>query len=77
MPATQTQILDALLLYRLTGFPSARWNFSLADGSQIDTPGGIGQGVALTYSFPNTLPAYDVTAPPQTYCHAARQQRDI
>ena len=65
MPATQTQILDALLLYRLTGFPSARWNFPLAGGTQIDAPGGIGQGVALTYSFPNTLPAYDVTSPPQ------------
>ena len=58
MPATQTQVLDALLEYRL-GFIGARWNFPAAVGSLLSAPGGIGTAVALTYSFPTSLPAYD------------------
>ena len=58
MPATQTEILDALLFFR-TGFIGLRWNFTLAVGTAEAAPGGTGQGVALTYTFPTALPAYN------------------
>lgn len=60
MTATQPQILDALLTYRQgLEFIGARWNFIYAAGDSIAAPGGIGEGVALTFSFPIALPAYD------------------
>lgn len=62
MAATQSQILDALLNYRL-GYIGDRWNFFLAVGSTEAAPGGIGQGLALTFSFPTTLPSYDAGLP--------------
>jgi Ca2+-binding RTX toxin-like protein len=61
MPATQSQILDALLEFRL-GFAGVRWNFPLAVGTPVSAPGGVGQAVALSFSFPSVLPAYDAGA---------------
>ena len=58
MPATQSQILDALLYFRL-GSSGVRWNFPLAVGTPVSAPGGVGQAVALGFSFPSALPAYD------------------
>ncbi len=58
MPATQSEILDALLGFRLES-PSFRWNFPLAIGTPISAPGGVGQAVSLTFSFRSTLPSYD------------------
>ncbi len=63
MPASQSEILDALLFFRTGGAISLRWNFSLAEGTNTAAPGGIGQGVALTYTFPTTLPSYDAGIP--------------
>ena len=48
----------------LNGIPSARWNFPLAVGSSLDSPAGLGQPAALTYSFVQTPPSYyDSTDP--------------
>ena len=57
MASTQSQILDAMLNFRL-GYIADRWNFVDAVGTLTSAPGGIGNGAALTYSFPTTLPAY-------------------
>jgi serralysin len=52
---TTTNPLDALLAIR-DGYLQARWNFPLADGTPVASPGGIGHAVTLTYSFPATEP---------------------
>ena len=41
-----------------TATPDARWNFVEAVGTPVEHPGGLGNGVSLTYSFLETLPAY-------------------
>ncbi|MBL8338310.1 MAG: M10 family metallopeptidase, partial [Rhodoferax sp.] len=58
MASTTSQILDAMLNFRL-GYIGDRWNFVNAVGTSTAAPGGIGTGVALTFSFPTSLPAYD------------------
>ncbi|MCE3271203.1 MAG: hypothetical protein K0S57_1600 [Ramlibacter sp.] len=52
---TTTNPLDALVASR-DGYLDARWNFPLADGTPVASPGGIGQAVTITYSFPDTAP---------------------
>lgn len=52
-----TDALDTLLFIR-DGYADARWNFADAVGTHVDTPGGLGNGVSLTYSFLESLPAY-------------------
>ncbi|MCD6076483.1 MAG: hypothetical protein K0R89_421 [Ramlibacter sp.] len=52
---TTNNPLDALLAIR-DGYLQARWNFPQADGTPVSSPGGIGQAVTLTYSFPSTAP---------------------
>lgn len=53
---TTTNPLDALVASR-DGYLQARWNFPLADNTPVAAPGGIGQAVSLTYSFPATAPS--------------------
>jgi hypothetical protein len=53
MATTTTNPLDALVASR-DGYLQARWNFPLADGTPVASPGGIGQAVSLSYSFPAT-----------------------
>jgi serralysin len=53
---TTTNPLDALLAIR-EGYLQARWNFPLAEGSKVASPGGIGQAVTINYSFPETAPS--------------------
>jgi Ca2+-binding RTX toxin-like protein len=52
-----TNALDGLLFIR-DGYASARWNFPDAVGTQVSSPGGIGNSVSLTYSFIVSAPAY-------------------
>lgn len=52
---TTTNPIDALVASR-DGYLQARWNFPLADGTPVASPGGIGRAVSLTYSFPATGP---------------------
>lgn len=52
---TTTNPLDALVASR-DGYLDARWNFPSADGTPVASPGGIGQAVTITYSFPATAP---------------------
>jgi Ca2+-binding RTX toxin-like protein len=56
--STTTDALDALLAIR-DGQPTARWNFFDAVGSPAAAPGGIGNGVALSYRL--------LAAPPDDY----------
>ncbi len=58
MAASQSDILDALLYFRLD-YIGFRWNFNLAVDTSTSAPGGIGSAVALTFTFPTVLPAYD------------------
>jgi serralysin len=51
--STTTNPLDALVAAR-DGYLQARWNFPLADGTPVASPGGIGEAVTLSYSFPDT-----------------------
>lgn len=55
-----TQTTDALnaLLYIFNGFDSYRWNYVDAVGTPQGNPGGIGNGVSLTYSFLSSRPSY-------------------
>jgi hypothetical protein len=50
---TTTNPLDALVAAR-DGYLQARWNFPLADGTQVSSPGGFGEAVTISYSFPDT-----------------------
>lgn len=61
MPTTTTDPLDALLAIR-NGYVGARWNFPDAVGTPVDHPGGIGNGVALSYSFLTSAPGYQSAA---------------
>jgi Ca2+-binding RTX toxin-like protein len=62
---TTTNPLDALVASR-DGYLQARWNFPLADGTSVAAPGGIGQAVTLTYSFPDTGPSSYYAGPTTT-----------
>ncbi|MEJ5989856.1 M10 family metallopeptidase [Ramlibacter sp. PS3R-8] len=57
MPTVTTDALNGLL-YINNGLDVARWNYIDAVGTPISNPGGIGNGVSLTYSFLATAPAY-------------------
>jgi Ca2+-binding RTX toxin-like protein len=54
---TTSNALDGLLFIR-NGHPAGRWNFPDAVGTPFITPGGIGNAVSLSYSFPGSLPGY-------------------
>lgn len=62
---TTTNPLDALLAIR-DGYLQARWNFPQADGTPVSSPGGIGQAVTLSYSFPATAPGSYYAGPTTT-----------
>lgn len=62
---TTTNPLDALVATR-DGYLQARWNFPLADGTPVASPGGIGEAVTLTYSFPATGPGSYYAGPTAT-----------
>ena len=47
--------LDALLIIR-DAYIDARWNFPLAEGTAVASPGGIGTAAQLSYSFVSPLP---------------------
>lgn len=57
MATTTTDALDALL-YIYNGYDTVRWNYVDAVGTMKSNPGGIGNGVSLTYSFLASRPAY-------------------
>ncbi len=59
--AVTTDPLNALLAIR-DGYIAARWNFADAVGTPLSAPGGIGNAVALTYSFLATPPSYFPTS---------------
>lgn len=50
------------LLYIYNGLEVARWNYVDAVNTPSATPGGIGNGVSLTYSFLTSRPAYATSA---------------
>lgn len=57
--ATTTDALDGLLYMRNS---TARWNFPDAVGTPASNPGGVGDAIAVTYSFLTAPPPYnDVT----------------
>lgn len=58
--STTTDPLDALL-YIHNSIDSARWNYVDAVGTSVAKPGGLGNGVSLTYSFLSSRPAYATT----------------
>lgn len=70
---TTTNPLDALVAIR-DGYLQARWNFPLADGTPVASPGGIGQAVTLTYSFPATGPGSYYAGPTATPFTAAMME---
>jgi Ca2+-binding RTX toxin-like protein len=57
MPTTTSSPINGLL-YIYNGYQTARWNYPDAVGTQRSSPGGIGNGVSLTYSFLESQPAY-------------------
>lgn len=57
MATTTTDALQALL-YVYNGYETYRWNYVDAVGTPADNPGGIGNGVSLTYSFLSSRPAW-------------------
>jgi hypothetical protein len=57
MATATTRSINALLAIR-NGLLTGRWNFTKAVNTPLTNPAGIGQGVALTYSFPASLPPY-------------------
>ncbi|MCD6077267.1 MAG: putative Serralysin precursor [Ramlibacter sp.] len=52
-----TDALNALL-YIYNGYEDSRWNFVDAVGTPVGNPGGLGNGVSLTYSFLSSRPAW-------------------
>ena len=52
-----TNALDALLAIN-DGYTTARWNFPDAVGTSPLTPGGVGNGADLGFSFLTAVPAY-------------------
>jgi serralysin len=57
MPTVTTDALTGLL-YIYNGLEVARWNYVDAVGTSSANPGGIGNGVSLTYSFLSSRPAW-------------------
>jgi len=55
--AVTSNALDGLLYIR-NGYQASRWNFPDAVGTPLNAPGGIGNAVDLSFSFPGTLPSY-------------------
>ncbi len=58
MPSLTRDGAEALAYVR-NGYPTARWNFSLAAGTRVEDPGGLGQGVEVSYSFWSAPPPYE------------------
>jgi hypothetical protein len=58
--------LDSLLKIR-DGDITARWNFPAAENTPVSSPGGIGNKVALTYSFLTSVPGYYSNLTPPHY----------
>lgn len=56
--ATTTTDAILALAYIYNGSPTARWNFFDAVGTPVANPGGLGNGVQLSFSFPTTRPTY-------------------
>ncbi|MGV3492971.1 MAG: M10 family metallopeptidase [Ramlibacter sp.] len=56
--ATTTTNGILALAYLYNGSPTARWNFFDAVGTPASSPGGLGHGVQLSFSFPTSRPAY-------------------
>ncbi|MCD6077633.1 MAG: putative Serralysin precursor [Ramlibacter sp.] len=54
--AVTSNPLDALLFY-MNGHKDWRWNFTQAEGGK-SFAAGVGEAVRITYSFPQTKPAY-------------------
>ncbi|MCE3271443.1 MAG: putative Serralysin precursor [Ramlibacter sp.] len=57
MPTVTTDALTGLL-YIYNGLEVGRWNYVDAVGTPSANPGGIGNGVSLTYSFLSSRPAW-------------------
>jgi Ca2+-binding RTX toxin-like protein len=56
--STTKNSLDALLYIR-NGDETSRWNFADAVGSNVSSPGGIGNPAQITFSFLQKKPSYD------------------
>lgn len=74
---TTTNPLDALVAAR-DGYLQARWNFPLADGTPVSSPGGIGEAVTITYSFPAADPSSYYVGPTTRFTAAMMEStRDV